>query len=154
MASFADIAAKRLADVERPPLPPKGMYRWQVAKIPEISEMAAGAFEKVSFVCKAVEAYNVDEDDLKAFGGTKNVALPLEFIFDKNDDTKFAQTEFRLKSFIEKHIKVEGAEEMTMMQSLNAAVNCQFDAMVDWQQDKNDKELFYARMGKTAPVRE
>lgn len=154
MASFADIATKRIADIERPPIPPKGMYRWQISKLPSLDQLNAD-YEKVSIMCKAVEAYdNVDADDLKAFGGIKNIAIPLEFIFDKNDDTKFQQTLFRLRTFLERHAAVEGADEMSMTQALNASINASFDAELTHRADPKDTSVFYAQMGKTAPVRE
>lgn len=153
MASFADIATKRLEDIERPPIPPRGMYRWQVTKIPSNDDMN-DQYEKVSFSVKAVEAYdNVDADELKSFGGIKNVIATHDFIFDKTDDTKFAQTLFNLKNFIERHLAVEGAENMALSEALNASVNAQFDGELKWRPDKNDTSVFFAQMGKTAPVR-
>ena len=153
--NFAEIANRKLADVERPPIPPQGMYRFQVTKIPSMESIANGAYDKVTFTCQAVEAYeNVDEDDLKKFGGTKNVTVTRGFMFDNNDETKFAQTLFQLKSFIEKHMQVDGAEKMSITEALNACVHAQLDGELRWRADKNDKEVNYAEIGKTAPVRQ
>lgn len=153
--NFAEIANRKLSDVERPPIPPVGMYRFQITKIPSMESIANGAYDKVTFTCQAVEAYeNVDEDDLKKFGGTKNVTVTRGFMFDNNDETKFAQTLFQLKSFIEKHMQVDGADKMSISEALNACVNAQFDGEVRWRADKNDKEVNYAEIGKTAPVRQ
>ena len=81
MASFAEIANKKIADVERPPLPPVGNYRWQVTKAPQIEETAGGQYTSISIPCKAVEAYdNVDTDDLSAFGEIKNVVSQVKFL--------------------------------------------------------------------------
>lgn len=153
--NFAEIANRKLSDVERPPIPPQGMYRFQIAKLPSVETIANGAFDKVTVVCKAVEAYeNVDEDDLKKFGGTKNVSVTRTFMFDNNDETKFQQTLFQLRTFLEKHVLIEGAEDMSLTEALNASINGQFDGDLRWRADKNDKEVNYAEIGKTAPVRQ
>ena len=153
--NFADIANKKLADIERPPLAPPGMYRWQIVKIPTSENVANDAYTNVTFTCKAVEAYDsVDADDLAAFGGIKNVASQFRFLFDNNDATKFDQTLFRLRTFLEKHLAIDGAEKMSLNEAMNAAVNQQFDGNFFHRPDKNDKELFYGEIQKTAPVRE
>lgn len=153
--NFAEIASRKLADVERPAIPPVGMYRFQISKLPTMESIANGAYDKVTFICQAVEAYeNVDEDDLRKFGGPKNVTVTRGFMFDNNDEQKFAQTLFQLKTFIEKHLQVDGADKMSITEALNASINAQFDGEVRWRADKTDKEVNYAEIGKTAPVRQ
>ena len=155
MASFAEIAKKKIADVERPPLPPVGNYRWQVTKAPTIEEIADGQYTNISIPCKAVEAYdNVDTDDLSAFGGIKNVISTVKFLYDNNDATKGAQTEFRIRQFLEKHCAIEGIEDMSIGEGLAKCVNAQFDGVMQHRPDKNDPEMKYAEIQKTAPVRE
>jgi len=156
MASFAEIANKKIADVERPPLPPVGNYRWQVTKAPSIEEAGAGGqYTSISIPCKAVEAYdNVDSDDLSAFGGIKNVISQVKFLYDNQDATKGAQTEFRIRQFLEKHCALEGVEDMSIGEGLAKCVNSQFDGVMNHRPDKNDPEMKYAEIQKTAPVRE
>jgi hypothetical protein len=156
MANFSEIANKKLAEVERPPLPPMGMYRWQVTKPPVIEEAGAGgAYTSITIPCKAIEAYdNVDTDELSAFGGIKNVVSSVKFLYDNNDATKGAQTEFRIRQFLEKHCAIEGVEEMTIGEGLAKSVGGQFDGTMNHRPDKNDPEMKYAEIQKTAPVRE
>lgn len=155
MASFAEIANKKLADIEKVPLPPIGMYRWQVTKIPSIEVVSNGAYTNISIPVKAVEAYeSVDSDELQKFGGLKNVTSFVKFLYDNNDETKGLQTENRIRTFIERHCAVEGAENMTITEALNALVNRQFDGEMKWRPDKNDPETKYAEINKTSPVRE
>ncbi len=155
MANFSEIANKKIADVERPPLPPVGMYRWQVTKTPVIEDTAGGQYTSISFPCKAIEAYdNVDTDELSAFGGVKNVVSSVKFFYDNQDATKGAQTEFRIRQFLEKHCAIEGVEDMTIGEGMAKATNCFFDGEMKHRPDKNDPEMKYAEIGKTAPVRE
>ncbi len=152
--NFAEIANKKMDEIERPPLAPVGMYRFQVTKVPTVEDISNGAYTQVSFPVKAVEAYeSVDEDDLKKFGGFKNVISSVRFLFDNNDATKAAQTQFRLKNFIEMHLAVEGAEKMTLLEAMNASVNAQCDGELGWRPDKNDPEVKYAEIKKTSPIR-
>lgn len=155
MANFSEIANKKLADVERPPIPPVGMYRWQVTKVPQIENVSNGAYTNITIPCKAVEAYdNVDEDDLQKFGGLKNVISSKRFLYDNQDATKGGQTEFQIRQFLEKHCAIEGIENMSIAQGLAACLNAQFDGEMKHRADKNDPEVKYAEIAKTAPVRE
>lgn len=155
MANFSEIANKKLADVERPAIPPVGMYRWQVTKMPVIEDVANGDYTNITIPCKAVEAYdNVDTDDLQKFGGLKNVISSKRFLYDNKDATKGGQTEFQIRQFLEKHCAIEGVEAMTIGQALAASLNAQFDGEMKHRADKNDPELKYAEVAKTAPIRE
>lgn len=153
--NFADIAKKQLSEIERPPLPPIGMYRWQVTKIPAAEDSGDKLWTSLRFPVKAIEAYdNVDADELRKFGGIKNVVSSVQFLFDNSDTTKFQQTEFRLKTFLEKHLQVENAANMSLGEALTAALNCQCDGEFAHRPDKNDRELVYGEIRKTSPVRE
>lgn len=155
MANFAEIASKRLADIERPPVAPVGMYRWQVTKIPTTEQISNGAYTQITFPVKAIEAYeSVDADDLRKFGGIKNVVASVRFLYDNNDETKGAQTEFRIRTFLEKHLQVEGVGAMTLAQAMAATLNCQCDGEFSHRPDPNDREIIYGEIRKTAPVRE
>lgn len=153
--NFADIAKKQISEIERPPLPPSGMYRWQVTKVPSHENIANGDYTQVTFPVKAVEAYDsVDTDDLQKFGGLKNVTSSIRFLFDNKDETKFSQTEFRLRTFLEKHLQIDGIGRMTLAEAMTAAFNCQCDGEFGHRPDKNDPELVYGEIRKTSPTRE
>jgi hypothetical protein len=155
MVNFAAIANKKLADVERPPIPPLGMYRFIVTKPPQIEEIANGAYTQVTFISKALEAYeNVDQEELKEFGGIGNVISSVKFLFDNNDTTKSGNTQFKLRQFIEKHCAVEGVADMTFGEAIAKAFNTQFDGEIKHRADKNDPEVKYAEIQRTAPIRE
>lgn len=151
---FASIASKKTAEVERPPLVPAGTMRFAVTKLPvqDKIESANGEWDTLTFFIQGKEYMeDVDPDLAEQYGPATNVLLNIRFMFDKNDETKFKQTEFRLKTFLESHLGVSDGS-ITIAEALNASVGAEFLGVVTHQQDKNDKELFHANVNKTAPV--
>lgn len=148
--NFADIASKKMDEVERPPLPPVGTYRWQITKLPETATSANGEWDFVTIPCRVVEALDdVDVEDYK--GDIRNVMMSHRFMFNKQDEAEFEKTLFRLRTFLEKHVKCSDGE-MSIAQAMNAAVNQEFLGTIAWKQDREDPELFHANIGRTAPV--
>lgn len=152
MPNFAEIASKKVEDVEQPPLLPVGSYRWRVMKIPEVSKSQDEAWEFLRVPCKVVEPLdNVDLADYK--GDPANAIMSVSFVFNTQDDVAFEQTEYRMRQFFEKHIGcVE--KDATIAQMLNASVNGEFIGDVKWKQDKRDAsgETMQAEISRTAPV--
>lgn len=152
MVDFASIANKKLADVERPPLPPIGHYSWAVIKLPELSESGDGRWEILNFPVRATAALDdVDPEELAAYGKVENIVQSHRFMFSKEDETEFKKTEYRLRKFLEDHLKC-GDESMSLNEAINASLNAQFVAPIVHRQDKNDPELFHANLGSTAPL--
>jgi hypothetical protein len=150
MLNFADVANKKLADVERPPLPPVGTYRWSVTKLPIVTTSNDGKWDILTVPVRAIEAQ--DDVDLDGFSGeVTNITNQLKFMFNKEDEVEFEKSLYRARTFFEKHVKC-ATEEDTIGQMLNNSVNQQFLGSIAWQQDKNDPELFYANVARTAPL--
>lgn len=151
MLNFADIAKKKIADVEKPALPPQGDYRWAVTKIPEITSLQneKGNWDIVTFTARALEAVTADLTDYK--GDVTGIIQQIKFFFDKTDEAAFEKTQWRLRTFLEQHLKC-ATEDMSITEGLNASVNCQFLAPIIWNPDKNDKSTFFANIGNTAPL--
>lgn len=151
--NFADIATRKVEEIERPPLPPVGTYRWLVTKLPEQSKVGKDdQYDVVTFYVKAVEA--LDNVDMESYKGEVNgILLRKAFLFDTLDEAKFEQTLFNLRTFLEKHLRCAEAGT-TINEALNAAVNGEFLGDVRWTQDKRDEsgETFQAEIGRTAPV--
>lgn len=148
--NFSDIAKKKVDEIERPPLPPVGTYRFSIRKIPEVSEINSpnGNWDVLNIQCQAIEALDdVDMEDYK--GEVSGITMRHSFMFDKNDEVKFAQTEFGMKRFFEEHC---GIKADTVGEMLNASVNAQFLGTIGWKPDKTDPELFHANITRTAPV--
>ena len=150
--NFAEIASRKVEDVERPPLPPVGTYRFRVMKVPESTKSQDEQWEFLRFNCKAVEALdNVETGEYP--GDITNIMLSKAFIFNTSDEAAFEQTLFQLRQFCEKHLRcVE--DGMSIAEMLNASVNAEFLGDVVWKQDKRDQsgETFNAEISRTAPV--
>lgn len=150
--NFAEIASKKVEEVERPPLPPVGTYRFRVMKVPESTKSGDEQWEFLRFNCRAIEPMdNVETGDYP--GDIANIMLSKSFVFNSADEAAFETTLFQLRQFCEKHLRcVE--DGMTVAEMLNASVNAEFLGDVKWQQDKRDQsgETFNAEIGRTAPV--
>lgn len=150
MLNFAEAANTKIADVERPPLPPVGTYRWQITKLPAVTTSGDGKWDILTVLCRAHEA--MDDVDMEGFSGeVTNVTNQLKFMFNKEDEAEFEKSLFRVRTFFEKHVKCAD-ENDTVAQALNKSVNQQFLGSIAWQQDKNDPEIFYANIARTAPL--
>lgn len=148
--NFADVASKKMDEVERPPLPPVGTYRWQITKLPEASTSANGEWDIVNISVRAVEALDdVDMSDYK--GEVANIMQSVRFMFNKQDEVEFEKSLFRFRTFLEKHVQC-AEPDMSIAQAMNAAVNQQFLGTIAWRQDKEDAELFHANISRTAPL--
>lgn len=148
--NFADVASKKMDEVERPPLPPVGTYRWQISKLPEQTTSGNGEWDIVNVSVRAVEALeDVDLDDYK--GEVANIVQSVRFMFNKQDEVEFEKSLYRFRTFLEKHVQCAEAD-MSIAQAMNASVGQQFLGTIAWRQDKEDPELFHANIARTAPL--
>lgn len=145
--NFAEIANKKIEEVERPPLLPIGVYRFANMKLPVITDKPD--WEIVEFQLKPVAAVDADLEDYK--GDIKNAVLRRAFVFDKNDQVAFERTLFNLRNFLEKHLQCAEAGA-SIKEAMNASVNAQCLGVVQHVADKQDKELFHANITSTAPL--
>ena len=148
--NFSDVLNKTGADIERPPLPPVGTYRWRITKLPEQSTTTDGAWDIVNFSVRAVSAEDdVDLDDYK--GEVTNILQSVRFMFNKNDDVEFEKSLFRMKQFLINHVKC-AEESDSVGQMLNKSVNGEFLGVIAWRPDKNDADNMFANISRTAPL--
>lgn len=148
--NFADIANKPIQEIEKPPLPPVGTYRFSITKLPEVTESKDGKWEILNISCRAVEALeDVDMDDYK--GEVTSITQSVRFMFNKEDDAEFEKSLYRARQFFEKHVACCG-EGDTIAQAINASVNGQFLGTIAWRQDKEDPELFHANISRTTSL--
>jgi hypothetical protein len=149
--NFAEALSAPISDIVRPPSPPAGSYTFQITKIPKIGELKGKEteFDIIDFPCQAVIASDeVDADELAAFG-LKNVQTNLRFMFDRSDDTKRSQSEFRLKTFLEDHCGLQGK---SLKELLNNALNARFLGATRLRPDPMNPDIQYFEIAKTAPA--
>lgn len=154
--NFQEIATKRLADVERPSLPPIGTYRFRVTGLPEIAKSKDEKWDIVTFPVQAVEAQDVDANDLEEWlsqngGDISRLRMYHKFMFNCEDESDFRRTEYNLRRFLEAHLRCAD-ESMSLKEAINASVNAQFLAQITWRQDKNNKDIQHANLSRTAPL--
>lgn len=150
--NFRDVAKKKLADVERPPLPPVGHYIFLITKQPSIETLKGDEWDVVDFVMKGIApSEDVDMEALAAYGDVTRIVMRHRFMFNKNDENEFNRSLFNMRRFLEEHVKC-ATPDMDLTTAMNAAVNNQVMAQVVWKADKNDAELMHANIGRTAPV--
>lgn len=149
--SFSDIASRKAEEIERPALPPVGEYRWRITKQPAQTKVGQDdMYEVVTFYVQAQEA--LDSVDMSEYKGEVNGILNRKaFMLDTTDEAKFEQTLFQLRSFLEKHVRCWD-EGMSLAEAMNNSVGQEFVGTIKYRQDKNDTELFYAEIGRTAPI--
>ena len=153
MVNFAAIANKKVADIERPPNLPIGTYLAVVTKIPVQGEVSGGKWETLDFMLKIIRPMeDVDPDDVKKYGDVTKRTMQNRFMFSTEDVDRFLASEYRVKKFCFKHLMVEETSTMSWTEMLHESVNHQCLVSVKWEPDKNDAEIIYDRIGKTAPV--
>lgn len=153
MVNFNDIADKKVADVERPPLLPIGTYIVVVEKHPETDNVGNGRFDTVDFVLKVVNATDdVDEESLQEYGDITQARVRNRFMFDTEDETKAKRSLYNLRRFMEDHLQIDGVEGMTIKEALSQAVGHQCLAEIKWRMDRDNPEIQYAEIKRTAPV--
>jgi hypothetical protein len=152
--NFNDVLNKKSGEIERPPIIPVGTYRAVITKIPSIETTGDGKWDICDFQLKLLEAQeDVDQDDLKAYGGLGATSvIRHNFMFSKEDEANFNRNLYNMKRFLLEHLQVEGNENTSLKELLDASVNHQCLAFIKWRADKNDPEIQFAQVGKTAPI--
>lgn len=146
----------KAADVKAVPVPPVGHYVFQVTAIP--SQNTEGRWHSINFPVRAVsvfeDANDVDPDALKDFGKVTSIVNRKSFMLDSEEgtETDLINLQNQIKRFCVDHLKIEGAEDMTLKQMLNASVNKRFVGQITHKPNKNDAEQMMANLGRTAPV--
>jgi len=148
--NFADIASKKMEDVEKPPLPPVGTYRFRITKLPEATTSQSGEWDILSINCRAVEA--LDDVELEDYPGEiTSILMQVRFMFNKSDEVEFAKSEYRARTFFENHVQCAEPGD-TFGQALNKSVNGEFLGTIRWKPDSRTEGDFQAEIGRTAPV--
>lgn len=155
MARFADIAHKKLDDIERPPLAPVGNYIFEVINDPQpvLKQTANGEFEVVDFQLRGLQAMDdVDTAELEVFGGAKGVIVRKGFIFntDPAEEANFKRTEYEMKTFLEEHLQITEAEELTQAMAMAKGRTCIGE--VGHRPDKENPDRIYLDLKKTMPI--
>lgn len=154
MGRFSETLEKSVADTKRPPVLPAGHYVFAIAKMPEIRETTSKkdgtTYEIVGFQLKVVAPHDdVDPDELSEYGNPINQPARLEFMFSNGDEARFAQTEYRLKQFLENC----GLDtSVSYKQAMSESVGAQFLGQIAHRMDPENPEVVYAEVKRTAKL--
>lgn len=150
---FRSVANQRLNEIERPKLPPIGNYVTIVKKMADISKSKDGLWEFVKYPVGLLEPLeDVDPLALQEFGDVTKIGnLTVDFVFNLSDENAFLITQNRLKDFLEKVTKAADPTD-NLMEAMQKAVGARFIVNMTHQQDKDNKEVFHARIGKMMPL--
>lgn len=154
--TFADALNIKAENVERPVVHPKGTYLLQVSKpalFGDIKSKDGGEWDTVTFPCKALEPKDdVDPSDLAKAGGIKGFGGRVQFMFNKGssdeDKAAFQKTLYQMTRFLTEHL---GIPQGTVREMIDKANGMRFLGTVDHRADKEDKEIVYAEIKRTAP---
>lgn len=154
MVNFADALNTAAGEIERPPLIPVGTYTAIVSRVPSIETIGDGRWDVLDFQLRLqAPQEDVDEEALKEYGGLgQQSVLRQRFMFNKEDEAAFKRTLFNLKRFLLDHLKVDGTEKTPLKELIDNSVNHSCLAFVAWRPDKNDSEVVYNEIKKTAPI--
>lgn len=156
MARFTDILDTKADEISRPKNLPIGHYVMQLVKLPEVEEIADGRFEKITFQMRVVSPEeSVDPDEIEEFGKVEGQPIRKTFLLNTDPEEKaaFERTMFQLKQTLGHfNIGFEDGGDMTIKEAFEAAINAQLIGEVTHRPDKNDPEVIFVEVGKTAPI--
>lgn len=150
---FSDALSTKVDEFVRPPNLPTGHYTFQVLKHPDISDFESRdgiTFDRVTFTCSPVSASDdVDEDDLAKFGDYTKVQVRKQFLIPdgEQDAAGFDSSMFNIRRFLE-HLGID--ENTALGEALSEAVGAQFMGELTHRPDKNNPEIVYQEIGRTA----
>lgn len=148
--NFAEALAHGKDEIERPKNPPVGTYTFQITSIPKFR--STDDYDMVDFPCQAVAASDeIDPQELEEAGGFSATRNRFTFMFDKNDERRFQETEFRLKTFLTDHVQCWDSG-MSLKEALNASVNQRFNGATRLRPNQDNPDIQYFEITRTAPV--
>lgn len=152
---FSDALDTKVEDFKRPPNLPAGHYIWQNIEHPEVTDFDSRdgiTFDRVTFNCNPVSAGDdVDEDELKLFGDFTNMKVRKQFLIPdgEQDPVGHDRSMYNIRRFLE-HMGV--SEDIPLGEALGESVGAQFLGELTHRPDKNDAEIVYQEIGRTAVV--
>lgn len=153
---FSEILDKSSEEVKRPPTAPVGTYILINPKLPVISDENAPVragdgreWDTITFNMQVLSVVEADPDEVAAYGDVKNIFVRKQFMFPRNDAAGIAKTEFQLKEFLTTHL---GLGEGKIKELMHKSVGAKCMGQLAPRQDKNDPNIWYDDLKRTAPI--
>lgn len=148
--SFSSILDRQSTEIERPKPFPIGTYLWVVKGQPRFDKSSKKQTPFVEFTLAAVQAQDdVDQEAMEEYLNRKDGSK--KALNEQSTRATFYLTEdaaWRLTEFLD-HCGV--AEDQTVAQRINDAINCQVYGEIRHEPNEDGTAMF-ARLGKTAAV--
>lgn len=152
--NFNEILETKVADIERPPLPPLGSWKMLVQKwdYRETTGKDGTEYDIIEFTLRGMQpGPDVDAELAAAFGDPKNMIQRHSFMFNRGDEQAQKTTMDRLKTFIEKHLAIDYGDA-SLKQVLPRTINAVCMANITYVPDRNDPTLMHANIKNTSAV--
>lgn len=151
--SFASVLDMKPEEIERTPPIPTGIYIGEIIKPYEMGDIKSekGEWETVTLMLGNFEADIVEY--LDEYQGDISKAMPvrLQFMLDKNDESKFNDTLNRIKTFLSKHVGC-WEEGEPLKKGLADCVKQRVKFEISHRTNPNDPEQVFAEVKRTMPM--
>lgn len=149
--NFMESLNVKAEEVKRPPLPPLGVYRFAITKV-GYDTIANGDYNVIDFTLQGKEMVEGNHDDLASYGNVSDVVQRLRFMFSNKpeDATRVERSMFNLKRFLVD--TCGGDEALTVRELIDGVVGSECLGTITYRPDKEDKEIMYPEVSKTAPI--
>ncbi len=148
---FKDALSTKIGEMERPPVIPIGLYLGTVKKVPDMGTAGQDKYDTVDFTLAITQAIEVDEDDLAEYGNVVGQTIRHRFMFDKEDEMKFARSLFNIRRFLEEHLQCAKPKD-ELKKALNDCVNHSCYVQIRHRPDPVDPEVTYTDVARTLPT--
>ena len=147
MGIITEIVKKKKGDIEAPPTPPVGHYRFEVMKPYDHIVPDSGDWEFVNITCVAKAAQDdIDPEELAAYGSVEKVISQVKFIIGTNPDpVDVKKFEARLQEFLD-CLGLDVSDEDSLEVQLGMIVGNQFIGNLVESPNKNDPTQPYNRI--------
>lgn len=146
---FSASLDRNMEEIERPPVLPVGHYIWTVEDWSTEEVGKDPVWDRLTFNCLCKEATeDVDPDELAEYGKYTGKRDRKVFMFNTESEADFARTEFQVRQFLE----TLGISEGSLGEALAQAKGRQFIGELRQRPDKNDPEVIFTEIGRTAPI--
>ena len=155
MVDFMAALDQKEEENEKPVDPPQGTYVWNVNKAPTVSRTKSGEWDIIEFPMAAVSAEDdVDADDLDGYGAVSSIFSRISFLSptaeDKDNDRK--KTLDRIWKFLERTLRVDGLDDMSLKQALDASVAHRCLGQLVWEPRKDSPDEINVNLKNYAPL--
>lgn len=151
---FTKDLMKKPEELTRAPVLPMGTYVCYISDLFTVNKERKNAqglpYTIYEFPVRVLEPKDVNHEALRAFGDlSKAPVMRRSFWYEEGEDIKNQNVSHAIGQFINEHLRAEGAN---LLEKMNNSKGCRFVAEIGWRPDRNEPEIHYAEIKRTAPL--